>query len=438
MKIQAQEKERGSLAVSYALTVSGEAAQAAFHLLLNILLIREFLARDYGVFAVIFTVGAIAILNVSAVFGQPITVFISRSRGFSALALEVTMGSMAFLTCTLFSGAVAITAAYGLGDPLAGALAGGFAGLWPLRIYVKSVNFALHGKSGALRSTLSDVSYAVASAISLAALHFGFGIALSLSSVFLSLCVGNVVGILICLSGRGRPIQLCFRRRTFSSFAKMWPDIRWSLIATVANTLLGQSQMALVTILAGPAAYAPLAAGFVLMSPIRIMSIAVLNIMRPDLSRSTARGDHRSASAIFIKTAATLAAVYFSYGLALWLGWSIAEPLLYAKRFSTQPMGEIVILAWMLTSIGNATTLLQASALARSRFREAAWPTLAGGVLTVVLVPACLLAFGPALSTSGAIIGEIATVALLWTRRASFPVVARSATGDATAFPSIT
>ncbi len=379
------------------MTVSGEAAQAAFHFLLNIVLIREFIARDYGVFAIVFTVGAIAVLNINAIFAQPIAVFIPRSRRLGALSLEVTMGSMAFLGCAAVAAVVGIVTTVGLGDASTGALAGGFAGLWPLRIYAKAVNFARRGKRGALRATVSDICYGVASAVSLALLHFGFGAPLTLASAFASLCVGNVVGVFIHLSGRGRPVRLRYSRRTFSAFAKFWPEICWSLVGTVATTVLGQSQMGYVTLLAGPAAYAPLAAGFVLMSPIRILTLAVMNIMRPDLSRSNARGDHRSAGALVLQTAAALAGISIAYGALLWLAWPFMDGLLFAKRFGAQPMGLIVILAWLLTSIGNGTTIMQARAQAKSRFREAAWPTLGGGVLTLVFVPAFLFAAGPAL-----------------------------------------
>ncbi len=419
MDKQQQAPIRNSLAVSYALTVSGEAAQAAFHFLLNIMLIREFVARDYGIFAIVFTVGAIAVLNINAIFAQPVAVFIPRSRRLNALSLEVTMGSMAFLGCAFVSGVVGIVAAIELQDPVAGFLAGGFTGLWPLRIYAKAVNFARCGKRGALRSTISDICYALASALSLALLHFGFGASLSLASAFASLCVGNVVGVLIQLSAGGRSIRLRYNRRAFAAFAKFWPEIRWSLVGTLATTILGQSQMGYVTLLAGPAAFAPLAAGFVLMSPIRILTLAVLNIMRPDLSRSNARGDHHSAGALVLQTAASLAAISIVYGVMLRLAWPMLDGLLFAKRFGGEPMGLIVILAWLLTSIGNGTTLMQARAQAKSRFREAAWPTLGGGVLTLLFVPAFLLAAGPALSTVGAIIGEIATLSLLWTRRSS-------------------
>jgi O-antigen/teichoic acid export membrane protein len=328
---------------------------------------------------------------------------------------------MALLACAAFAVVVALAAAVSLHDAATGVIAGGFAGLWPLRFYVKAVNFARHGKRGALRSAISDLFYAAASAFSLALLHFGFSVALTLASVFASLCVGNIVGVLICVAGSGRPIRIQFRPRTFLGFARLWPDIRWSLVGTVSATILQQSQMGFVTLMAGPAAFAPIAAGFVLMSPIRILTLAVMNIMRPDLSRSNAKGDHRSAGSVVERTSSALFVLCLIHGMMLWLCWPLLQSLLFAKRFGVQPMGEIVTLAWLLTSISNGTQILQASALAKSQFREAAWPTLAGGALTLLLVPAFLLAAGAPLSTAGAIIGEIVTLYLLWARRATAP-----------------
>ena len=201
--------------------------------------------------------------------------------------------------------------------------------------------------------------------------------------------------------------------RTIRNFMKMWPQIRWSLLAIVAATVTGQSQMVIVTLLAGPAAFAPLAAGFVLMSPTRILVFAISAVMRPDLSRSNARGEHRSAGSLLFRTSSALALASIGYGLCLFLAWPVLDPLLFERKFSDQPMGLIVALAWLATTLSCGTSLMQTSMQAKSKFRDGALPAIGGTLIALILVPALLLAFEPALSTLGVVVAEIVTVTIL-------------------------
>jgi len=395
------------------LAALGEAVQSAFHFFMNIGLIRAFTAYDYGVFAIIFTIGAIAITGINAVFALPVTVFLPRARRISSVSLEVTMGSLAVLACTAIAAAIAVGTGLSLDDMNAGALAGCLVGLWPLRVYTKAVNFARFGQSAAQSAAVSDISYATTGLGSLAFLSLLLGEKLSLPTAFASLCVANSVGIAVNLHGRRGKILVRLNSRTFASFSKLWPHVRWSLVGIAASTLMEQGQMVFVTLLAGPAAFAPLAAGFVLMSPIRIFGLAITNIMRTDLSRSNAIGEHRSAGVLLAKAIGGLVLVCVAYGFALLLGWQTLRSLLFERRFADEAMGLIVTLAWLTTSAANGKSFLQIGTQAKSKFVDAAWPAIGGALIAVLLVPLLVLTLGPPLSTLGVIGAEVVTVSLL-------------------------
>jgi len=397
---------------AYALTALGEASQSAFHFVMNISLIRALSAYDYGVFAIIFTVGAIAITVINAVFTVPVTVFLPHARRKSAVSLEVTMGSLALLVCAVVAAAVAVAAALFTSDIKTGALAGCLAGLWPLRIYTKAANFARFGQRAALSAFVSDLSYAMTGLGSLALLTQLLGATPSMTMALAFPCAANVVGIAVNLIGRRAKIRVRLHARDFARFLTLWPHVRWSLLGMAASTVMEQAQMAFVTLLAGPAAFAPLAAGFVLMSPLRILALAVTNIMRPELSRSNALGKNRTAGAILLKAIGLLVIVFTGFGLALCFAWPTLRALLFERRFAAQAMGLIVTLAWLTTFVGCISSFLQTGTQAKTKFVDAAWPPICGGLIIVVLVPVLVLTLGPPLSTLGVVAGEIVTVSL--------------------------
>ncbi|WP_026190841.1 lipopolysaccharide biosynthesis protein [Methylobacterium sp. WSM2598] len=398
---------------AYALTALGEGAQSAFHFILNIALIRALSAYNYGVFAIIFTVGAIAITGINAVFAVPVTVFLPRARRNAAISLEVTMGSLALLASTVIAAAVAVGAGFSIHDMEAAALAGCLVGLWPLRVYTKAANFARFGQHAALSGVVSDVSYAAVGLGSLAFLYQLHGEKLTLAITLALVCAANGVGIVINLVGRRKRIRVRLHRRTFARFLKLWPHVRWSLAGIAASTVIQQGQMTFVTMLAGPAAFAPLAAGFVLMSPIRTFGMAIANVMRPELSRSNALGEHRSAGKLLAKAVGILVFVFMAYGFALFFGWQTLRSLLFERRFPDQAMGLIVTLAWLTTSVSNVNLFMQTGTQAKSRFVDAAWPAIVGGTIIVFFVPLLVLTLGPPLSTLGVLVAEIVTVGLL-------------------------
>src|SRR5947208_2271288 len=78
------------------LALSGEALQSIFHFCLNLLLIRQLNPHQYGVFAVIFVLGGIALTYSNAVVSIPAGVHIARQSSEAAKhVLDVTFGSAA-------------------------------------------------------------------------------------------------------------------------------------------------------------------------------------------------------------------------------------------------------------------------------------------------------------------------------------------------------
>src|SRR5262249_27772927 len=75
-----------ALGRKYALSFGGETLQSGFHFILNLLLIRELTAYDYGVFAIVFILGGISITYGNALVSIPANIRIARLRSPRAVA----------------------------------------------------------------------------------------------------------------------------------------------------------------------------------------------------------------------------------------------------------------------------------------------------------------------------------------------------------------
>ena len=69
----------------FAMILSGEMIQSLFHFALNVLLARKLGVHDYGLFAIVFTLGAVGVTYIRALMPVPATLNLARSLGSPAL-----------------------------------------------------------------------------------------------------------------------------------------------------------------------------------------------------------------------------------------------------------------------------------------------------------------------------------------------------------------
>jgi O-antigen/teichoic acid export membrane protein len=172
--------------------------------------------------------------------------------------------------------------------------------------------------------------------------------------------------------------------------------------------------MLLVAIVAGPAAFAPIAAGFVLISPIRVFSGSVLNVLRPDLARRSVSINSDAIQKMMWFSGWCLLLFALGYGFCLLLSWPLLSGKLYSNHFAAEPMAWIVAVGWLTAITYTAYQPFRALAQSESRFRDIALATFAGGTAGFFGVFLLLLIFGPAVSTLGVLAGEAVTLFLLW------------------------
>lgn len=387
--------------------LAGEGVQSAFHLLLNLVAMRGPTAYGYGLFAIVFMVGSLAVTYSNALVAIPAAVYLPRLRSPGAGRFqEVVLGAVA---AALSAGAGALTLA-GLwlwsGSAVFGASAGGFVAMWTLRNSVRAGLFARREPGLAAGA---DLVFAGTGTACLAAAWWLD--ALSPVACLAILAVANACGAAAGLYGSGRPVRLSFRRGVRRRYARHWPQVSWSVAGMTTTNVQAQFQTVLVALIAGPAAYAPIAAALILLAPLRLAGSALILLMQPEFTRGLAAGRRGEVRRLLLAGTAAVALVCLAYGAVLWIGWDEIAARIYAPVYADQPMGLVTALAWV-TALLYVTSMLPKAALeAAGAFRSVAAATLASSLAGIVAVAALLAWSGPAWSLAGVVLAESITLA---------------------------
>lgn len=390
---------------NFLLSLGGEGVQSAFHFLLNLVLIRLLAPYDFGLFAIAFILGGISLTYGNALISVPATVRLARQkRDNTANYLDVVFGTIALL----ISVAIALIASAALwlitGSGVEALASGAFVGLWTLRNHVRSMMFARKAMAAAV---LSDFGYS-ASGISLIAGILFMGRVTDVTNVLAALAVANLLGICVALRSSHRRVRVSFRKGVWRRYRDIWPDVAWSLFGTTTGNIQGQGLMFLVASVAGPAAYAPIAAGMVLFSPLRPAISAFVNVFRTDFVAALAeRRLHHLVMVVYAVCGVIVLACLAIAGV-IWVAWPYLDAHLFGAKFADAPMSLIVTLSGISAMIFLTYTVPLTLVQAAGQFRSIAAATATGGIVGLSCISILLAKVSVVWSLAGAAAGEIA------------------------------
>jgi O-antigen/teichoic acid export membrane protein len=400
MKISRVSRVAGRLG----LTVGGEAMQSGVHFALNIVLIHLLPARDYGVFAITMVIGGIGLTYTRSLTAMPACIYIGRSRSEQAAGFyEATFGAAAIVVSALIALiAVVPLSASAPASALAGA---GFVGLWCARSHLRTVHFAF----GRYRiATLGDFAFAVTSGL-LAAVAVWRG-GNPTTGVFLALAAGNLLGSATMQLLAGDPLRARFDRRARSFYLRLLRRLSWSVSSVTLANLQSQGISFLVVGLAGPAAFAPIAAMLVVFAPLRIGGTALANAIQPAMSKLAANGgaeEIRSLSRKCMLILGIAGVVYGATAMAL-------LPLMKSPSLEGEPIYFIATFAWLIYFLSLLSVAPRTILEVLMRFRAMASITAAGAVVGTAVI-AIMLRFAPAsCALAGASMGEAIILVAAW------------------------
>ncbi|GJE19045.1 hypothetical protein [Methylobacterium marchantiae] len=398
------------LARRFVLMLGGEITQSAFHFGINIVLARSLSPHDYGRFAILFLVGGLALTYIRSLAGVPATITIPAHAGRrAARGFDVTFGSVAVvLSAAIAAGVCGTLMATSDINAVAGSL---FVGLWSLRSYLRLALFAKHRPA---ISGLGDIVFALSgTALTLGMIHFQG--APSLDETLFCLAFANGLGIVASLALLREPVRLSLGRSVRRRYGALIPTLSWSLINVTTANVQGQGQSLLVAAIAGPAAYAPMAATFVLFSPLRLSASALINMVQPEVAGHLARGNFRLARRFALICSGLLGLGCIAYGAIILSTLELIEHRLFAGQFVGAPMMLIAVAAWAIVTVSLIHAPMRVLMETMQEFRPLA--ILAGvsvGVGAVTVVGLLLIA-QPAWSLFGVLISEVVVlVGCLW------------------------
>lgn len=394
----------------YAAAGIGPFAGAGAQFLLSLILLRVLPPADFGSFAFLLVASIFAAGIWAALFCAPLPVLLNE--------LD-EVGRRALIHCLFSANILAALAAcaifFGIGlalriSPWAAALFAVYVTLFLLRWFARAYAYAADERH---RTMYSDLVYACT-------LLAGIGTVLvarvpSLAAFCLVLLLSAFTGLL--------PFGIGYLRRQFSMHAGVLADYApiwrrhsaWSLLGVVTTEVTMNAHVYIVTLFAGPAAYAPIAATALMIRPIGVAQNALVEYERAQMamdiaSRRTAA--IRSATRWFraILIGAWLATAALLAGLL-----AFAPRLIFPHDYPLQTLVAGTAL-WMGVAAIRLIRSPESTVLeAGGAFRALARGSSISCVVSVAVVGFMLVAAGPLWSILGIMLGE--AVFLIFVRK---------------------
>jgi len=378
----------------YLSAVISQGLVSGFHFVLNLLLVKLLAAADFGIFALTFVLAVIASSISNALISTPLCVYAP------AAGTDKERGRIESLLTTLMlfllgAGlALGLLVSLGIGSQgvdlqvLMAAL--GFVVAYLARQYSRSFGYA---RFDVIAVLFGDMTYVI-SGSTLFMLLVLSDTPISVVEVFTVMTVANAIAVLVEIVRLPNAISLLPMRRALRDYLPIWTQSRWALIGAVTTVLVSQAHSLVVSVLKGPAAYAPLAAGFVMFGPVRVVFTTIQNVIKPEMALAVAQ--HRAGDArrqMLLASAISLAAVIGLTLLTL-LFWPQLASWLYNEQYAAEPMREIVLLWAAITMIAAVQNGPFAALQSLRAFQPLAMVTVYGAVVSLLLV-SLVLYFAP-------------------------------------------
>ncbi|WP_181171789.1 MULTISPECIES: hypothetical protein [unclassified Mesorhizobium] len=386
------------------LMVGGEAMQSGFHFALNIALLHMLSAQGYGLFAIGMVMGGVGLSYIRSLTAVPASIWMGKSTNSAGVdAHDVAFGTAALVVSLLMAGSTAILM-HLLGDP-SGIAAGCFVGAWSLRSHMRTALFARRQQ---VIVSISDAAFTIAGII-LTGLTMWLAKD-ALQTVFYVLAAANLLGIVVLVRLARRTPRISFRMPTRRRYTRLWPQLRWSAFSATTTNIQGQCLALLVAGIAGPAAYAPLAAVLVLFAPLRIISLALFNMTQPELAKLMRNNETSRVWAQAKIWSLVMGIGGLVYGCAI----LFVLPMIKSQALQDASVGFIglFVIANFIPVMLYVMPRIILEIL--GDFRTVAFITTGGAIIGLTLIAILLAIAPPPWSLLGSAVSEIFVLAASW------------------------
>ena len=397
----------GSLFGRFGLASLSSAIVSVSHLLIQLFSIHHLETAAIGTLAFLLVIIQFGYGLSNALVSTPYTIVVNQ--GDDADARSVDFFFPVNLMLAASQGLICAAIAWATASPSA-ALLFGLAGMLSLiRWFGRSNAYAHHTPARAARS---DLAYA---GTILAGLLIAMRTGADMSAIGGMLVAASLIGLL--------PFGLAYLRRHFAmapgralgAYRPVWKEqSAWTLVGVLSTEATSNSHSYIVTLLAGPTAFAPIAVGMLFFRPVNVCITALTQLERPRLTRAVARGDHGAA----IRSER----VFMAALVLLWLATcAVAAIALYAfpglilKPTLDHRLVMIAVgLCALLSLVQCVQTPMSVMTQARKAFRPLAAQSIRSCGVGLIAVTLIVLGTAPVFSIGGVVLSQLVMTFGIW------------------------
>lgn len=389
---------------------------SGFHFVLNLVLVTLLASHDFGLYALVFVLAYTATSVTNALFATPLQVY-APSAGSAQERVHI-QNMLTTLMCLLMgaSAVLGFMMAFGMAnngwDTQTLITAVGFVLAYVIRQYSRAYGYA---RFDVIAVLIGDMTYVFIGSLILLSLFFA-GAPINAADVFIALTAANAIAVLVEITRLPvENLSISNPIKALQRYAPIWVQARWALVGAITTIAVQQAHTAVVIVLKDPTSYAPLAAGYILFGPVRVLFQTIQNVVKPEMALAIAEKRTADAKRQMLTVSALSVGGVLLVALAMQLGWPWLDQWLYQKEYKDEPMRLIVTLWAAITIIGafqnGPYTALQSLKL----FQPLAIVTVYGALLGLFLVTLCVVWLDLSWSLAGVLAAE--TFVAIWVVR---------------------
>lgn len=383
----------------FGLASMSSAAVSVSHLLVQLVSVRRLEASEIGTLAFLLVIIQFGYGLSNALVSTPYAIAVNQRED----GAEGGDGGFDFffpmnLLLALSQGLLCAAIGWVMAGPWAAA-AFGLAGVFSLLRWFGRANSYAHHKPGG--AAVSDLVYAVL-------VVGGVGATLTIGArleLFGAVIAGAGLIALIPFGAgflfRHRPIGL---GGAFAAYRPVWKrQSAWTLIGVITTEATSNAHSYIVTLFAGPAAFAPIAVGMLFFRPVNVCITALTQLERPRMARAVGQGNERSARGSVRAFMAALMVIWIATAVTAALILWLVPHVIIKPTLSVETVMIAVALCAALSLVQCLQAPMSVLTQARGAFRPLATTSVRSCFVGVAAVVAITL-FAPSVYTIGGVV----------------------------------
>ncbi|WP_313807554.1 polysaccharide biosynthesis protein [Sphingobium sp.] len=397
----------GSLFGRFGLASLSSAVVSVSHLLVQLFSIHHLETAAIGTLAFLLVIIQFGYSLSNALVSTPYTIAVNQGEEAEARNFDFFFPVNLMLAAS--QGLICAAIAWATASPMAALLFGLAGTLSLIRWFGRSNAYAHHAPARAARS---DMAYA---GTIIAGLLIAMRTGADMPAIGGMLVAASLMGLL--------PFGIAYVRRHFamgpgralSAYRPVWKEqSAWTLVGVLSTEATSNSHSYIVTLLAGPTAFAPIAVGMLFFRPVNVCITALTQLERPRMTRAVARGDHDAA----IRSER----VFMAALVTLWLGTCVvaaialyAFPGLILKPTLDHRLVMIAVgLCALLSLVQCVQTPMSVMTQARKAFRPLAAQSMRSCGVGLFAVTLLVLGTAPVFSIGGVVLSQLVMMLGIW------------------------